>query len=65
VHRIAHTLKSTSATFGMMAVSAVARKLEVRARDGILDGAGEMIRRVEVEYLRAKPLLEKEASKRS
>jgi signal transduction histidine kinase/DNA-binding response OmpR family regulator len=65
VQRIAHTLKSTSATFGMMAVSAVARKLEVRARDGILDGAGELIRRAEVEYLRAKPLLEKEANKRS
>jgi PAS domain S-box-containing protein len=65
LQRLAHTLKSTSATFGMMAVSAIARKLEVHARDGILEGAGELIRRVEVEYLRAKPLLEKEMKKRS
>jgi signal transduction histidine kinase/DNA-binding response OmpR family regulator/HPt (histidine-containing phosphotransfer) domain-containing protein len=64
LQHLAHTLKSTSATFGMMAVSAIARKLEVRARDGILEGAGELIRRVEVEYLRAKPLLEKEMKKK-
>jgi CheY-like chemotaxis protein len=64
LEHLAHTLKSTSATFGMMAVSAIARKLEVRARDGILEGAGELIRRVEVEYLRAKPLLEKEMKKK-
>jgi CheY-like chemotaxis protein/HPt (histidine-containing phosphotransfer) domain-containing protein len=64
VQRIAHTLKSTSGTFGMTAVSAIARNLESRARDGILEGAVEMIRRVEVEYLRAKPLLEKATKER-
>jgi CheY-like chemotaxis protein len=64
VQRIAHTLKSNSATFGMMVVSAIARSLEYRARDGILEGGAELIRRAEVEYLRAKPLLEEEAQKR-
>jgi signal transduction histidine kinase/CheY-like chemotaxis protein/HPt (histidine-containing phosphotransfer) domain-containing protein len=64
VQRLAHTLKSTSATFGMMAVAAIARSLESRARDGILEGAADLIRRAEVEYLRAKLLLEKEVRKR-
>jgi CheY-like chemotaxis protein len=61
----AHTLKSNSATFGMMIVSAIARDLERRARDGNLEGAAELIRRAEVEYLRAKPLLEQAAKERS
>jgi signal transduction histidine kinase/DNA-binding response OmpR family regulator/HPt (histidine-containing phosphotransfer) domain-containing protein len=59
VIRIAHTLKSNSATFGLMAVSAIARSLERHARDGNLEDAADLIRRIEVEYLRAKPLLEK------
>jgi CheY-like chemotaxis protein len=64
VLRIAHTLKSTCATFGLLAGSAIARSLETRARDGNLEGAAELIRRFEVEYLRAKPLLEKAARER-
>jgi TMAO reductase system sensor TorS len=60
VLRIAHTLKSTSATFGMLIVSGIARELEERARNGSLDGAAELIRRLEVAYLHAKPLLEDE-----
>jgi HPt (histidine-containing phosphotransfer) domain-containing protein len=54
----AHSLKSTSATFGAMALSAVARELEGRARDGMLEGAGEQIDQAEAEFARAKTALE-------
>jgi len=53
-----HSLKSTSATFGAMALSAVARELEFLARDGKLDGAAEPISRAQAEFARAKTALE-------
>jgi signal transduction histidine kinase/CheY-like chemotaxis protein len=65
VQRIAHTLKSTSATFGMLIVSAIAGELEGRSRRGNLEGATELVRRLEVAYLHAKPLLEQAAKERS
>jgi HPt (histidine-containing phosphotransfer) domain-containing protein len=58
LHRAAHTLKSTSATFGAMALSAVARQLEQRAGDGMLEGAAELIGQAEAESVRAKAALE-------
>lgn len=56
--RIAHTLKASCANFGLVSVSAIAQNLESRARDGNLASASELVRHLEVEYLRAKPLLE-------
>jgi signal transduction histidine kinase/DNA-binding response OmpR family regulator/HAMP domain-containing protein len=53
-----HSLKSTSATFGAMALSAVARELESLARAGRLDGVAEQIARAEAEFARAKTALE-------
>ena len=56
--RAAHSLKSSSATFGAMALSAAARELEHLARDGVLDGTAGCIARAEAEFIRAKAALE-------
>ena len=58
LRRAAHTLKSTSATFGAMGLSAIARELEYLARDGVLEGASDLITRAEVEFARAKNALD-------
>jgi HPt (histidine-containing phosphotransfer) domain-containing protein len=58
LHRAAHTLKSTSATFGAVVLSAVARQLEHLAGDGSLEGASDLIARAETESARAKAALE-------
>jgi PAS domain S-box-containing protein len=59
LRRAAHTLKSSSATFGAMALSNVARELENLARNGDLGGATELIERAEQEYAKVKAALEK------
>ncbi|MBN1140102.1 MAG: GAF domain-containing protein [Anaerolineae bacterium] len=58
LRRAAHTLKSTSATFGMMALSALARELEYKARDGALEGAEALLARIESAYEQAQAALE-------
>jgi signal transduction histidine kinase/CheY-like chemotaxis protein/HAMP domain-containing protein len=58
LRRAAHSLKSTSATFGAMALSVAARELEHLARDGRLEGADEQIARAEAEFARARAALE-------
>jgi CheY-like chemotaxis protein len=58
LRRASHSLKSTSATFGAMALSAVAGELEYLARDGMLEGAAERLDRAEAEFARAKTALE-------
>ena len=58
LRRAAHTLKSTSATFGAMALSAVSRELEQLARQETLEGASELIEQAEREYKQAKAELE-------
>lgn len=58
LRRAAHTLKSTSATFGAMALSAVSKELEQLARQETLEGASELIERAEREYKQAKEELE-------
>jgi CheY-like chemotaxis protein len=58
LRRVAHSLKSTSATFGALALSAVARELEHLARDGTPAGAADLIARAEVEFGRARAGLE-------
>ena len=58
LRRASHTLKSTSATFGAMALSAAARELESLVREGMLDGADEQIARAEAEFARARTALE-------
>jgi signal transduction histidine kinase/DNA-binding response OmpR family regulator/HPt (histidine-containing phosphotransfer) domain-containing protein len=58
LRRAAHSLKSTGATFGALALSAVARELESLARDGVLEGAAGLIARAETEFVKAKGALE-------
>ncbi len=58
LRRASHTLKSTSATFGAMALSTVARELENLARDGVFEGVARQIARAEKEFARAKTELE-------
>jgi CheY-like chemotaxis protein len=58
LRRASHSLKSISATFGAMALSAVARELEFLGRDGMLEGAAELLDRAEAEFARAKTALE-------
>jgi len=53
-----HSLKSTSATFGAMALSAVARELESLARQGKLEGVAGLLARAEAEFASAKKALE-------
>ena len=53
-----HSLKSTSATFGAMALSAVAREMESLARQGNLEGVAEQLARAEAEFASAKTALE-------
>jgi len=58
LRRASHTLKSTSATFGAMALSATARELELLALEGMLEEADRQIARAEAELARAKTVLE-------
>ncbi len=58
LRRAAHSLKSTSATFGAVALSEVARELEYLARDGVLEGAAGLIAQAEAEFVKAKAALE-------
>ena len=43
VARRSHTLHTSSATVGATAVAAVCRQLETGARQGVLDGFGELV----------------------
>jgi CheY-like chemotaxis protein len=58
VRRAAHTLKSTSATFGATELSELARQLESRARDGLLEGAGVLLKQIQATYERTWAALE-------
>ncbi|MBI4595402.1 MAG: response regulator [Candidatus Tectomicrobia bacterium] len=58
LHRASHTLKSISATFGAMNLSAVARNVEYLAKDGALDRVAELIEMAAIEFERAKVVLE-------
>jgi CheY-like chemotaxis protein/HPt (histidine-containing phosphotransfer) domain-containing protein len=58
VRRAAHTLKSNGATFGASSLSELSRQLEALARSGILEGADELIARIDAEYERVRIALE-------
>jgi HPt (histidine-containing phosphotransfer) domain-containing protein len=50
LRRAAHTLKSNGATLGAAGFAELCRDLEQRAKTGELDGAGELVDRIEQEY---------------
>jgi HPt (histidine-containing phosphotransfer) domain-containing protein len=58
VRRAAHTLKSNGATFGATRFSELGRELESLARSGALEGAAELIARIEAEYEQVRIALE-------
>jgi HPt (histidine-containing phosphotransfer) domain-containing protein len=58
VRRGAHTLKSNGATFGATSFSELSRQLEALARSGTLEGADELIARIDAEYERVRIAVE-------
>jgi CheY-like chemotaxis protein/HPt (histidine-containing phosphotransfer) domain-containing protein len=50
LRRAAHTLKSNGATLGAEEFAGLCRTLEQRAKDGALEGASELVDRIEQEY---------------
>jgi PAS domain S-box-containing protein len=50
LRRAAHTLKSNGATLGAGGFAELCRMLEQRAKEGELDGASELVDRIEEEY---------------
>jgi two-component system sensor histidine kinase/response regulator len=56
--RLAHTMKGSSASLGANCVSEAALVLEMRARSGALENAGELIDRLQAEMDRVLPELE-------
>ena len=54
----AHTLKSSSANIGAMALSALAKQMEFAGRNGQFEGMAEEVQRVEMEFIRVKTALE-------
>ncbi|HEX6953193.1 MAG TPA: GAF domain-containing protein [Gaiellaceae bacterium] len=50
LRRAAHTLKSNGATLGAEDFAELCRTLEQHAKDGELEGAGELVDRIEQEY---------------
>jgi CheY-like chemotaxis protein/HPt (histidine-containing phosphotransfer) domain-containing protein len=52
VHRAAHTLKSSSASFGALAMSEMCRELEAGARAGSVEGALSLLARIAGEHQR-------------
>ncbi|NOZ62352.1 MAG: PAS domain S-box protein [Calditrichaeota bacterium] len=57
--RAAHTLKSSSANLGAMALSEMNKKLEKKGREGDIDGVSEEVEEVKAEFARVKAALEK------
>jgi len=57
VRRAAHSLKSNSASFGANRLANAARELEMIAKGGTLDGAGQKLEAVEVEFVQLLPVL--------
>jgi PAS domain S-box-containing protein len=58
VRRTAHTLKSNAATFGATSLTDLSRQLEALAGSGTLEGAADLIARVEEEHERVRTALE-------
>jgi HPt (histidine-containing phosphotransfer) domain-containing protein len=56
--RAAHSLKSNSANFGAMQLSALARELEMMGRENRLGQAGETLVKAEKEYAQVEQALE-------
>jgi CheY-like chemotaxis protein/HPt (histidine-containing phosphotransfer) domain-containing protein len=58
LRRAAHTIKSNSAIFGAMTVSDTARQLEIIARDKHIEGAEEILNKIEAEFKLVRPKID-------
>jgi two-component system sensor histidine kinase/response regulator len=58
LRRAAHSMKSNSANFGALALSAKCKELEMLGKAGTLDGAAEKIAVVEADYEQVRAALE-------
>jgi HPt (histidine-containing phosphotransfer) domain-containing protein len=58
VRRVAHTLKSNGATFGIVRLTQVCRELEHRASEGNLVGAEELVAAIDGALAEVRPTLE-------
>ena len=58
VRRAAHSLKSNSANFGALALSAQCKELEMLAKGGSLDGGAELLARIATGYEQTHAALE-------
>jgi HPt (histidine-containing phosphotransfer) domain-containing protein len=58
LRRAAHSLKSNSANFGAMALSAKCKELELLGKAGTLDGAADRIAVVAADYEQVRGVLE-------
>ncbi len=54
LHRLAHSLGSSSASFGALTLCNFCRTLEILVRDGTLSGADGLVAQIEAEYGRTK-----------
>jgi CheY-like chemotaxis protein/HPt (histidine-containing phosphotransfer) domain-containing protein len=57
LRRAAHTLKSNGRTFGATALASLSEELELCARTGTVENAGDLITRIEKEYARVEGAL--------
>ena len=57
VQRVAHTLKSTSASLGAQALMSLCDTLEQQAHNGRLDGANAYLAQIEAAFAQVGPLL--------
>jgi len=58
LRRAAHTLKSNSKKFGATTLADLCQDLENHAKSGILEGAEELLRQIEIEYPKVQIALE-------
>ncbi|MBC9783112.1 response regulator [Heliobacterium chlorum] len=56
---LAHSIKSSSAGIGAVGLSACSKEMELKGRQGQLDGAQEKAARIEAEFIKARRVLEK------
>jgi len=63
LRRFAHTLKGNSLTFGLTALGDASKTLEIRVKEGILDGADLLIEKVAAELARADATLSSAVNK--
>lgn len=56
--RSAHSIKSTSNSFGALQLGAQAKELEMMGREGKLEGAAGKVKALEADYLAVKQALE-------